>query len=111
MGQQNPSATRASSHQIGQGPAARQSHKVISELCKTSTTKVGSVEVPSHAYRASSLTKILADAFMRGSQAKLAVMCTVSAASALDKKTPAPRSEAVWMFSRHDQDFALVAHV
>jgi len=35
-------------------------------------------KVPSHAYRASSLTKILADAFMRGSQARLAVICTVS---------------------------------
>jgi len=34
--------------------------------------------VPSHAYRASSLTKILADAFIRGSRAKLAVVCTVS---------------------------------
>jgi len=34
--------------------------------------------VPSHAYRASSLTKILADAFIRGSDAKLAVICTAS---------------------------------
>lgn len=34
--------------------------------------------VPSHAYRASSLTKILADAFMRGSAARLAVICTAS---------------------------------
>merc|ERR1719401_2405263 len=34
--------------------------------------------VPSHAYRASSLTKILADAFIRGTDAKLAVICTVS---------------------------------
>mmetsp|Transcript_2816 Transcript_2816/g.4889 ORF Transcript_2816/g.4889 Transcript_2816/m.4889 type:complete len:1449 (+) Transcript_2816:161-4507(+) len=34
--------------------------------------------VPSHAYRASSLTKILADAFMRGSASKLAVICTAS---------------------------------
>merc|ERR1719401_1589972 len=34
--------------------------------------------VPSHAYRASSLTKILADAFMRGSAARLAVFCTAS---------------------------------
>jgi kinesin family protein 2/24 len=34
--------------------------------------------VPSHAYRASSLTKILADAFIRGSEAKLAVICTAS---------------------------------
>jgi len=34
--------------------------------------------VPSHAYRASSLTKILADAFIRGAQAKLAVICTAS---------------------------------
>merc|ERR1711990_17572 len=34
--------------------------------------------VPSHAYRASSLTKILADAFIRGNEAKLAVICTAS---------------------------------
>merc|ERR1712232_1360452 len=34
--------------------------------------------VPSHAYRASSLTKILADAFIHGDSAKLAVICTVS---------------------------------
>merc|ERR1719197_26477 len=34
--------------------------------------------VPSHAYRASSLTKILADAFIRGKDAKLAVICTAS---------------------------------
>lgn len=34
--------------------------------------------VPSHAYRASSLTKILADAFIRGDSAKLAVICTAS---------------------------------
>jgi len=34
--------------------------------------------VPSHAYRASSLTKILAEAFIRGAAAKLAVVCTVS---------------------------------
>jgi kinesin family protein 2/24 len=34
--------------------------------------------VPSHAYRASSLTKILADAFIRGADARLAVICTVS---------------------------------
>jgi kinesin family protein 2/24 len=34
--------------------------------------------VPSHAYRASSLTKILADAFIRGAEAKLAVVCTAS---------------------------------
>eukprot|EP00929_Paragymnodinium_shiwhaense_P061113 TRINITY_DN3051_c0_g3_i2.p1 TRINITY_DN3051_c0_g3~~TRINITY_DN3051_c0_g3_i2.p1 ORF type:complete len:1708 (+),score=404.31 TRINITY_DN3051_c0_g3_i2:70-5193(+) len=34
--------------------------------------------VPSHAYRASSLTKILADAFIRGPEARLAAICTVS---------------------------------
>jgi len=34
--------------------------------------------VPSHAYRASALTKILADAFIRGSDARLAVICTAS---------------------------------
>eukprot|EP00927_Polykrikos_kofoidii_P055529 TRINITY_DN4975_c1_g2_i1.p1 TRINITY_DN4975_c1_g2~~TRINITY_DN4975_c1_g2_i1.p1 ORF type:complete len:1524 (+),score=324.69 TRINITY_DN4975_c1_g2_i1:674-4573(+) len=34
--------------------------------------------VPSHAYRASSLTKILADAFIRGADARLAVICTAS---------------------------------
>merc|ERR1719215_1646092 len=34
--------------------------------------------VPSHAFRASSLTKVLADAFIRGAAAKLAVVCTVS---------------------------------
>merc|ERR1719336_2468833 len=34
--------------------------------------------VPGHAYRASSLTKILADAFIRGSSARLAVFCTAS---------------------------------
>lgn len=34
--------------------------------------------VPSHAYRMSSLTKILADAFIRGSCARLAVICTTS---------------------------------
>lgn len=34
--------------------------------------------VPSHAYRASSLTKVLADAFMRGEEANLAVICTTS---------------------------------
>lgn len=34
--------------------------------------------VPSHAYRASSLTKVLADSFIRGSVAKLAVICTAS---------------------------------
>jgi len=34
--------------------------------------------VPSHAYRASSLTKVLADAFIRGSEAQLAVVCTAS---------------------------------
>lgn len=37
-----------------------------------------SAKVPQHAYRASSLTKILADAFIRGSAARLAVICTVS---------------------------------
>merc|ERR1712190_215825 len=37
-----------------------------------------SQRVPSHAYRASSLTKILADAFIRGSKAQLAVFCTAS---------------------------------
>merc|ERR1712125_190319 len=39
-------------------------------------------KVPSHAYRASSLTKVLADAFLRGSGgatgARLAVICTAS---------------------------------
>ncbi|CAE8609708.1 unnamed protein product [Polarella glacialis] len=34
--------------------------------------------VPSHAFRASSLTKILADAFTKGERAKLAVICTAS---------------------------------
>merc|ERR1719310_1224837 len=34
--------------------------------------------VPSHAYRASSLTKVLAESFIRGSDAKLAVICTAS---------------------------------
>lgn len=34
--------------------------------------------VPSHAYRASALTKVLADAFIRGVEAKLAVICTLS---------------------------------
>lgn len=34
--------------------------------------------VPSHAFRASSLTKILADAFIRGTEARLAVVCTAS---------------------------------
>merc|ERR1740121_2031758 len=34
--------------------------------------------VPSHMYRASSLTKILADAFIRGASARLAVICTAS---------------------------------
>jgi len=34
--------------------------------------------VPSHAFRASSLTKVLADSFMRGASAQLAVICTVS---------------------------------
>mmetsp|Transcript_173142 Transcript_173142/g.555223 ORF Transcript_173142/g.555223 Transcript_173142/m.555223 type:complete len:323 (-) Transcript_173142:54-1022(-) len=37
-----------------------------------------SQRVPSHAYRASSLTKILADAFTRGPSARLAVVCTIS---------------------------------
>merc|ERR1719454_100404 len=35
-------------------------------------------KVPQHAYRASSLTKILADAFIRGAAARLAVICTAS---------------------------------
>jgi kinesin family protein 2/24 len=35
-------------------------------------------QVPSHAYRASSLTKVLADSFIRGNVAKLAVVCTIS---------------------------------
>ncbi|CAE8633415.1 unnamed protein product [Polarella glacialis] len=34
--------------------------------------------VPSHAFRASSLTKLLADAFTKGARAKLAVVCTAS---------------------------------
>mmetsp|Transcript_173137 Transcript_173137/g.555180 ORF Transcript_173137/g.555180 Transcript_173137/m.555180 type:complete len:1387 (-) Transcript_173137:544-4704(-) len=34
--------------------------------------------VPSHAYRASSLTKVLADAFIRADTARLAVVCTAS---------------------------------
>lgn len=34
--------------------------------------------VPSHAYRASSLTKILADAFIRCGEARLAAICTAS---------------------------------
>jgi len=34
--------------------------------------------VPSHAYRASSLTKVLADAFIRGSRARLAAVCTAA---------------------------------
>lgn len=34
--------------------------------------------VPSYAYRASALTKILADAFIRGARAQLAVVCTAS---------------------------------
>jgi len=34
--------------------------------------------VPSHMYRASSLTKILAEAFIRGTSAQLAVVCTAS---------------------------------
>jgi kinesin family member 2/24 len=34
--------------------------------------------VPSHAYRASSLTKVLADAFISGDKGKLVVICTVS---------------------------------
>jgi kinesin family protein 2/24 len=34
--------------------------------------------VPPHAYRASSLTKILADAFIRGASTRLAVICTAS---------------------------------
>merc|ERR1712183_235310 len=43
-------------------------------------------KVPSHAYRASSLTKVLADAFLRGSGgatgARLAVICTASPCAA-----------------------------
>eukprot|EP00405_Crypthecodinium_cohnii_P045007 CAMPEP_0206582790 /NCGR_PEP_ID=MMETSP0325_2-20121206/34705_1 /ASSEMBLY_ACC=CAM_ASM_000347 /TAXON_ID=2866 /ORGANISM="Crypthecodinium cohnii, Strain Seligo" /LENGTH=1080 /DNA_ID=CAMNT_0054089561 /DNA_START=164 /DNA_END=3406 /DNA_ORIENTATION=- len=35
-------------------------------------------KVPPHAYRASSLTKILADAFIRANTARLAVVCTAS---------------------------------
>lgn len=34
--------------------------------------------VPSHAYRVSSLTKVLADSFQRGKDARLAVICTAS---------------------------------
>eukprot|EP00439_Symbiodinium_sp_Y106_P001657 s28_g1.t1 len=34
--------------------------------------------VPGHAYRASSLTKVLAEAFLRGSRSHLAVICTAS---------------------------------
>jgi len=34
--------------------------------------------VPSHAYRASSLTKVLADAFIRNTSTRLAVICTAS---------------------------------
>eukprot|EP00811_Abedinium_folium_P035281 NODE_8087_length_1524_cov_5.951324.p1 GENE.NODE_8087_length_1524_cov_5.951324~~NODE_8087_length_1524_cov_5.951324.p1 ORF type:complete len:434 (-),score=110.39 NODE_8087_length_1524_cov_5.951324:222-1406(-) len=39
---------------------------------------VADKRVPPHAFRASSLTKILADAFLRGDEARLAVMCTAS---------------------------------
>jgi len=35
-------------------------------------------KVPSHAFRASALTKVLAEAFVRGSEARLAVICTAS---------------------------------
>merc|ERR1719401_2707499 len=37
-----------------------------------------SQKVPSYAYRSSSLTKVLADAFIRGARARLSVVCTAS---------------------------------
>lgn len=39
---------------------------------------ISNQKVPSHAYRASSLTKILADAFIHAETARLAVVCTAS---------------------------------
>merc|ERR1711879_46664 len=44
--------------------------------CMRHLTSKGSV--PSHAFRASALTKVLAEAFIRGGGTRLAVICTAS---------------------------------
>lgn len=47
----------------------------LKECIRYMTTKQ---EVPSHAYRASALTKVLADAFIRAREARLSVICCCS---------------------------------
>jgi len=58
-----------------EGAEINASLHALKECIRFLTTKQ---HVPSHAYRASSLTKILADAFIRGAAARLAVICTAS---------------------------------
>merc|ERR1719401_801308 len=58
-----------------EGAEINASLHALKECIRYLTTKRS---VPPHAFRASSLTKILAEAFSRGRQARLAVICTAS---------------------------------